>query len=231
MTAAPRPSPVVDEEFIARFDKRFPTTADAEFYLWRVRYPDGYRCVCGETGYYQSRRRARQCKSCRRDTSLTADTLLHRAHLPLRTWLLAAWLFVHTRTATCTMFREALGVQMAQAYAMLARLRAACENSQAHWMSFGGYVKQSQVSFHLGRIVSYETSAGGVRLCWTFGVAAASIPSSVLRRLSDWLEGVHGSAVQPKQLQSYLDEFAFHTNVRRRRFEWLVAELLKATPR
>src|SRR4051794_41391537 len=33
-----------------------------------------------------------QCAACERQVSVTAGTVLHASHLPLRTWFLAAWL-------------------------------------------------------------------------------------------------------------------------------------------
>ncbi len=33
-----------------------------------------------------------ECARCHRQTSVTASTVLHRSHLPLKTWFLAAWL-------------------------------------------------------------------------------------------------------------------------------------------
>src|SRR5436305_4599115 len=33
-----------------------------------------------------------QCRACRRETSVTAGTVMHRSHPPLRVWFTAAWL-------------------------------------------------------------------------------------------------------------------------------------------
>src|SRR3954454_15200430 len=33
-----------------------------------------------------------QCKACRRETSVSAGTVVHRSHLPLKVWFTAAWL-------------------------------------------------------------------------------------------------------------------------------------------
>jgi hypothetical protein len=56
---------------------------------------EGFRCpACGHDQAWELGR-ARltvQCARCERQVSVTAGTLLHRSHLPLRTWFLAAWL-------------------------------------------------------------------------------------------------------------------------------------------
>lgn len=86
----PRPSfPRTLPEFI----RRFPDESACFDYVVRCRWPDGFRCpACGRDAAHRLHaRRLLQCVSCRRQTSATAGTIMHRSKLPLSKWLLGAY--------------------------------------------------------------------------------------------------------------------------------------------
>ena len=66
----------------------FATEDDCRNYLFDQRFPDGFVCPkCGGREYYSVKtRHICQCKRCRRQTSVTAGTVMHRTHLPLTVW-------------------------------------------------------------------------------------------------------------------------------------------------
>ncbi len=77
------------------FEARFPDEAACARWLFEKRWPEGFRCPsCGHDKSWElgRERLTLQCAACQRQVSVTAGTLLHRSHLPLRTWFLAAWL-------------------------------------------------------------------------------------------------------------------------------------------
>ena len=76
------------------FRERFATEDACRSYLFRERFPQGFICPkCGCREFYPVRtRHVCQCKSCRRQTSVTAGTVMHRTHLPLTTWFWAIYL-------------------------------------------------------------------------------------------------------------------------------------------
>jgi Transposase zinc-ribbon domain len=80
---------------LPEFEARFPDDAACARWLFEKRWPEGFRCpACGHDQAWELGR-ARltvRCARCERQVSVTAGTLLHRSHLPLRTWFLAAWL-------------------------------------------------------------------------------------------------------------------------------------------
>lgn len=82
-------SPATLEEF----QRRFVTEPACRDYLIRVRWPDGFRCpACeGREAWMVGLRRIR-CRRCRTTVWLTAGTVMHRSHLPLRVWFWAAYL-------------------------------------------------------------------------------------------------------------------------------------------
>lgn len=57
-------------------------------YLCNVKWPDGFKCpICGHRHCYViGGYRRFQCAKCHHQTSLTANTVMHRSHLPLHKW-------------------------------------------------------------------------------------------------------------------------------------------------
>jgi len=83
------------------FDARFSDEEACAQHLADRRWPDGFVCPsCGTCkGWPQKRNRAtRECADGARQTSVTAGTVMHGSHLPLRTWLFAA----HIITGRCS---------------------------------------------------------------------------------------------------------------------------------
>ncbi len=80
---------------LPEFEARFPDEAACARWLFEKRWPDGFRCPgCGHDKGWELGRGTLliECARCHRQTSVTAGTVLHRSHLPLRLWFLAAWL-------------------------------------------------------------------------------------------------------------------------------------------
>ena len=76
------------------FRTRFATEESCRSYLFAQRFPEGFVCPrCGCREYYVLKtRQTCQCKQCRRQTSVTAGTVMHRTHLPLTVWFWAIYL-------------------------------------------------------------------------------------------------------------------------------------------
>ena len=80
---------------LPEFEARFPDDAACARWLFGKRWPDGFRCPgCGHDKGWELGRGTLlvECARCHRQTSVTAGTVLHRSHLPLKLWFLAAWL-------------------------------------------------------------------------------------------------------------------------------------------
>jgi transposase-like protein len=77
-------------------------------FLEGVRWREGFRCPhCGaQESYWRASRGRRRCTACRKDTSVTAGTILDKTRLPLRTWFFAAWYVVNQKNGV-----SALGLQ------------------------------------------------------------------------------------------------------------------------
>jgi transposase-like protein len=80
---------------LPEFEAQFPDDAACARWLFEKRWPDGFRCPdCGHAKGWELARGTLlvECARCHRQTSVTAGTVLHRSHLPLKLWFLAAWL-------------------------------------------------------------------------------------------------------------------------------------------
>ncbi len=115
---------------LPEFERRFPDEAACAEWLLERRWGSGFACPgCGHDGYWRLGRKVLtlQCKACRRETSVTAGTVLHRSHLPLKVWFTAAWLVATHKNG---MSARQLGLQLGlgsyqSAWLLLRKLRAA----------------------------------------------------------------------------------------------------------
>ena len=76
------------------FDKWFSSENACLDYIAKLRWPKGFICPsCGINTDKPSlmERGLFLCRECKRQTSISAGTLFHRSHKPLRTWFVAMW--------------------------------------------------------------------------------------------------------------------------------------------
>ena len=98
----------------AAFEARFPDEASCARHLAAKRWPDGFVCpACGhDRGWELKRRRASwECAACGKETSVTAGTIMHRSHLPLKTWLMAVHIVTsHSNGISALQLQAQLGL-------------------------------------------------------------------------------------------------------------------------
>ena len=96
---------------------------------WPAAGTNGFRCPgCGDHGSYPlATRDLLQCRACRRQTSVTAGTVLDRTRLPLPLWFAAAYLVTtHTPGFSALQLQRQLGLARYEtAWTMLHKLRRA----------------------------------------------------------------------------------------------------------
>jgi hypothetical protein len=115
---------------LPEFERRFPDEAACAGWLLERRWGSGFACPgCGHDGCWRLGRKVLtlQCRACRRETSVTAGTVMHRSHLPLKVWFTAAWLVATHRNG---MSARQLWLQLGlgsykSAWLLLRKLRAA----------------------------------------------------------------------------------------------------------
>jgi predicted RNA-binding Zn-ribbon protein involved in translation (DUF1610 family) len=101
------------------FQKLFPDDAACARYLEGAKWPKGFVCPhCGEKGEpfrMATRTSVLTCRACRKQTSLTVDTVMQRTHSPLTIWFWAAYLVSSmTPGMSAVQFQRQLGAARAR---------------------------------------------------------------------------------------------------------------------
>lgn len=113
---------------LAEFQRRFSDEDACVRYLIETRWPDGFVCPRCRTkdARLLATRRVWQCRWCRRQTSLTARTAMHRSKLPLTTWFLAAYLVSSLKPGISALqLSQQLGIRYETTWVLLHKLRRA----------------------------------------------------------------------------------------------------------
>ncbi len=77
---------------LPEFEARFSTEAACREYLFRLRWPDGFRCPrCAGRKSWPLREVLLQCASCGYQSSVTAGTIFQDTRKPLTLWFRAIW--------------------------------------------------------------------------------------------------------------------------------------------
>lgn len=114
------------------FMRLFPDDTACAAHLEQVRWPGGFACQhCGWQGQpFRFPNRSSvvlRCRQCRRDTSLTAHTVMQRTHTPISIWFWAAYLVAsQTPGMSAVQFQRQLGLKRYEtAFQILHKLRRA----------------------------------------------------------------------------------------------------------
>lgn len=85
---------IAEELNLLEFQRKFGTEEACEKYLFKKRWPDGFKCPkCGHSEYYDiDTRKLYECKKCAHQTSVTAGTVMHKSKLDLTVWFWAIYL-------------------------------------------------------------------------------------------------------------------------------------------
>lgn len=116
---------------LPEFQQLFPNDGACASYLEKARWAEGFTCPhCGEVGEpfrIATRPAILTCRKCRRQTGLTAGTVMERSHTPLSAWFWAAYLVASQTTGmSAVQFQRQLGLSRYEtAFGLLHKLRAA----------------------------------------------------------------------------------------------------------
>jgi transposase-like protein len=116
---------------LIEFQEMFPDEDACWAYLRAARWPQGFKCpACQQReSSWLARRRLEQCRACRRQTSVTAGTVLHGTRVALRIWFLA-FFFVgrHKKGISALQFKRDTGLGSYQtAWLLLHKVRSALQ--------------------------------------------------------------------------------------------------------
>ena len=112
---------------LGTFMKEFGTEKKCREYLVNLRWPDEFVCPkCGCRHACPLSNGRYRCAECRRQTSVTAGTVLHRTHMPLTQWSLAFYFASQDkRGISAVALMPMLGTSYKTAWYMLMRIRTA----------------------------------------------------------------------------------------------------------
>jgi transposase-like protein len=107
---------------------RFGDEDKCRTYLEELRWPNGVVCPrCGNESTSRIEKRNKyDCNSCRYQFSVTAGTLFHDSHLPLRKWFIATYLICESKKGiSANQLKRTLGVSYKTAWYLCHRIRDA----------------------------------------------------------------------------------------------------------
>ncbi|WP_338555184.1 IS1595 family transposase [Paenibacillus sp. KS-LC4] len=113
---------------IAKFDSCFSTDEACYSFLYKIKWPAGFRCPrCNHHSAYRIASRCSilyQCYSCRHQTTLTAGTLMDKSRTPIRKWLLVMFLIsLHEIQINAAQVALALQITYKTAWSILYKIR------------------------------------------------------------------------------------------------------------
>lgn len=74
-------------EILLEFEERFFSEEACRDYLFKLRWPEGFKCPrCQYGGAWHTNRDVYKCGNCGYHVSVTAGTIFHRSRKPLRLW-------------------------------------------------------------------------------------------------------------------------------------------------
>ena len=142
---------------ILAFQRQFADEAACASWLSAARWPEGFRCpACGHDRAWELGAKAwtYECAKCRRQTSVTAGTVMHGSKLPLTVWFWAAYLMAtHSNGISARQMWRQLGLgSYKSAWLLCAKLRRAMVNPARALLSGVVEIDETQgVLPHQGR--------------------------------------------------------------------------------
>lgn len=132
------------------FQKKFSTEKKCWNYLVKRRWPSGYQCPrCGHAKYYfHKKRKLFECKSCRYQASVTANTIFHKTRTPLHKWFWAIYLIVnHKKGISSLQLQKTLALgSYKTAWSMTHKIRKAMASRDASYQ-LGGLLEIDDTYF------------------------------------------------------------------------------------
>src|ERR1043166_8364358 len=76
---------------LVTLSEKFPTELDAIIHFEQIRWGAKPKCAyCGSTDLFDRKKDYRNhCRKCKKNSSVTVNTMLEGTHIPLKSWLLA----------------------------------------------------------------------------------------------------------------------------------------------
>ena len=217
----------------------FNTDAKCRELLERLRWPSGVACVrCGSLAISEVESRNQfDCGDCRYQFSVTAGTIMHDSHLPLRKWFIAIYLMCESKKGVSALqLKRTLGVAYKTAWYLCHRIREAMGNDPFEGPTLVGIVEVDETLVGgktRGKGRAYKGNKtwvagaiqrnGAVRLEQIPDTKRATLHGFIGRTVKDEAE-----AIYTDELASYLgieDHNTRHETVNHSIEEWAVGDV------
>jgi hypothetical protein len=131
-----------------KFGKRFSDEESCRDHLFSTKYPDGFICKkCKSTKFYQlngKRNRVLQCVVCRKQESLTSNTIFQGTRTPLLKWFWAFYYVTqHKKGISSVQLGKNIGVSDMTAWLILMKIRKSMQENPVKYQ-IGGENKTVQ---------------------------------------------------------------------------------------
>jgi transposase-like protein len=111
---------------LLELQKRFSSEEECQAFFRGIRWPDGVACPrCGtKSPYYTAAFDRWECRKCRYQFTLTAQTVFHGTRTPLQKWFIAIWLVCSSkRGVSAKQLQRTLGFTYKTAWRMGMQIR------------------------------------------------------------------------------------------------------------
>ena len=154
---------------LLEFQRKFSTEKACQEHLFRLRWPQGYKCPrCQhDQAYFHRTRQLYQCKACGYQASLTAGTIFHKTRTPITKWFWMIFL----------MGRQKSGISMLSLQRMLEiktyktiwvmghKIRKAMADRDAYY-KLAGLIEMDDTYFGSSKPGKRGRGAGGKATVW-----------------------------------------------------------------
>jgi len=125
------------------FIKKFSTEEDCRNHLYKIRWPDGFRCpMCNHDRAYKIAKRSLfECSECGYQVSVTAGTVMHKTRTPLTIWFWAIYLIANDkRGISAAQLSQQFDISYPTAWLIMHKIRKAmCDRDSKY--SLAGIVE------------------------------------------------------------------------------------------
>ena len=217
----------------------FNTDAKCREMLERLRWPDGVACIrCGSMSISEIESRNQyDCNDCRYQFSVTAGTIMHDSHLPLRKWFIAIYLMCESKKGISALqLKRTLGVASKTAWYLCHRIREAMGNDPFDGPTLLGIVEVDETLVGgktRGKGRAYKGNKtwvagaiqrdGGIRLERIANTKKGTLHDFINRTVKDEAE-----AIYTDELASYLgiaDHNTRHETVNHSAEQWVLGDV------
>lgn len=134
---------------------KFDTDEKCRIALEKLRWPEGVRCVrCGSEKISRNYKRNQfECTPCGYHFSVTAGTIFHDSHLPLRKWFIAIYLISESKKGVSALqLKRVLGVAYKTAWYLCHRIREAVKDADQTPLGLDSGFVECDEAFIGGRV-------------------------------------------------------------------------------